>query len=164
MRPRDVFHDGPCTDRYASRVTDGRTRYLDRPKARRTAQQAAVHSALSRCGGFVSAQALHHRMRGEGHATGLTTVYRHLQRLAHAGDADVVMSATDGALYRICSSDGHHHHLVCRGCGLAVEIEGPEVEAWADETGRRHAFTDLDHRIEIFGLCRECAETDSAPR
>ena len=100
-------------------------------------------------------------MRREGHTTGLTTVYRHLQRLADSGDADVVMSAAEGALYRLCASDAHHHHLVCRRCGLAVEVDAPEVEAWAEETGQRHAFSDLNHRIEIFGLCRDCATSDA---
>ena len=39
-------------------------------------------------------------------------------------------SPTEGeSLYRACTPGQHHHHLICRGCGLTVEIEANEVEA-----------------------------------
>jgi len=58
---------------------------------------------------------------------------------------------------RVCSHDEHHHHLVCRHCGNAIEVEGPEVERWAARTGRDHGFIDVTHTLEILGTCPDCA-------
>jgi Fur family ferric uptake transcriptional regulator len=133
------------------------SRDLDRPAPpRATRQRAAIASALGAAGGFRSAQALHEHLRAAGDRVGLTTVYRTLQALADSGEVDVLRTADGEALYRRCASAAHHHHLVCRRCGRAVEVEGPDIEAWATATARRYRFTDVNHVAEIFGTCADC--------
>ena len=51
---------------------------------------------------------------------------------------------------------GHHHHLICRNCGLTVEIAADEVEAWAKRVAARHGFTQAAHVVDVFGLCENC--------
>ena len=47
----------------------------------------------------------------------------------HEDERVDMLRVDDGeARYRLCASDDHHHHLVCRECGRTVEIEGPAVE------------------------------------
>jgi Fur family ferric uptake transcriptional regulator len=87
----------------------------------------------------------------------LTTVYRHLQALSDAGHIDVLRTDGGEAVYRRCPTDEHHHHLVCRSCGRSVEVEGPEVEAWASAVAERHGFTAVSHTVEVFGTCAACA-------
>jgi Fur family ferric uptake transcriptional regulator len=122
-----------------------------------TRQQAAVLTALDAAGGFQSAQELYAALRRSDERVGLTTVYRTLQSLADAGDVDVLRSDAGEVVYRRCSSGSHHHHLVCRGCGRTVEVEGPEVEEWAARIARRHGFRDVTHTVEVFGRCRDCS-------
>lgn len=138
-------------------MSQPRTRPSGRGPGRTTWQRTAVRAALEGNDGFVSAQELHHQMRSAGDAVGLTTVYRQLHLLAEQGDADVVPTP-EGALYRLCRTDEHHHHLICRGCGRTVEVDGPDLEHWADEVGEAHGFSDLDHVIEFFGTCRACTD------
>ena len=57
---------------------------------------------------------------------------------------------------------GHHHHLLCRNCGKAVEVEAPAVETWAARTASEHGFTEVAHTVEIFGLCPECTAKKAA--
>ncbi|GGL17586.1 Fur family transcriptional regulator [Mangrovihabitans endophyticus] len=123
---------------------------------RSTRQRAAVHAVLSEVDGFHSAQDLHAILRERGERVGLTTVYRTLQGLADAGEIDVMRPPGGEALYRRCSQ-GHHHHLVCRTCGQAVEVAGPAVEAWADRVAAQHGFVEVSHTVEIFGTCPRCA-------
>jgi Fur family ferric uptake transcriptional regulator len=123
---------------------------------RNTRQRTAIAAALRDSAGFRSAQELHENLRASGQRVGLTTVYRALQDLAAAGEVDVLRSADGEARYRRCDSVEHHHHLVCRRCGRAVEVAGPDIEAWAAATARRYRFTDVDHVAEIFGTCAEC--------
>jgi Fur family ferric uptake transcriptional regulator len=115
-----------------------------------------VATALSRLDGFTSAQALHDVLRHEGEPVGLTTVYRHLQALAEAGEVDVLRTAEGESVYRACSGDDHHHHLVCRSCGATVEVTGPAVEAWAETIAAEHGYRDVSHTLEVFGTCSTC--------
>ena len=124
---------------------------------RNTWQRERVREALSDARGFVSAQALHATLREENTGIGLATVYRALSGLAASGDADSLQSPEGEALYRACSTEGHHHHLICRSCGLTVEIEAKDVEAWAQRTATLHGFTAAEHVVDIFGLCTPCA-------
>jgi Fur family ferric uptake transcriptional regulator len=68
----------------------------------------------------------------------------------------VLRTDSGESVYRRCATAEHHHHLVCRRCGTAVEIEGPAVETWAQKVAEANGFSDLSHTVEIFGLCREC--------
>ena len=127
-----------------------------RSSLRNTKQRSAVSAVLAEAEGFNSAQDLHAMLRERGERVGLTTVYRTLQGLADAGEIDVMRPPGGEHLYRRCSQ-GHHHHLVCRSCGRAVEVEGPAVETWADKVAAQHGFVDVSHTLEIFGTCPECA-------
>lgn len=125
-------------------------------RRRPTRQQAAVAAQLETLEDFTSAQELHARMRAAGDKVGLATVYRTLTVLAEDGEVDVLRTDDGEAVYRMCST-GHHHHLVCRGCGRTVEVEGPAVERWTEKVAAEHGFTDVAHTLEIFGRCAECS-------
>ncbi|PSK91339.1 Fur family zinc uptake regulator [Murinocardiopsis flavida] len=115
-----------------------------------------VRRALNDSSGFRSAQDLYADLRAEGSKIGLTTVYRALQALSDSGEIDVLRSTDGEAVYRACVTDTHHHHLVCRGCGKAVEVEGPAVEKWAENVAAQHGFHDVTHTVEVFGTCAAC--------
>ena len=123
---------------------------------RPTRQRSAVAAALAKQEGFASAQALHEVLRAKGESVGLTTVYRHLQALADAGDIDALRTDDGETVYRQCREEEHHHHLVCRTCGATVEVSGPAVETWADAVAAEHGYRDVSHTLEVFGTCADC--------
>lgn len=125
---------------------------------RSTWQGTAVNAVLEASTDFLSAQEVHAELRQRQHAVGLATVYRHLQALADAGEVDVLRTATGEATYRHCTPARHHHHLVCRVCRRTVEVEGPEVEAWAARVAAASGFRDVEHVVEILGTCPNCAK------
>lgn len=131
---------------------------------RTTWQRERVREALSDAQGFVSAQSLHARLRDENTGIGLATVYRALAGLAAAGDADALQSPEGENLYRACRSSGHHHHLICRSCGLTVEIGASEVEQWAHRAAAANGFSEAEHIVDIFGLCTPCAQARAKER
>ena len=122
---------------------------------RPTRQRRAVVDALASFDDFRSAQEIHELLGRRGEAVGLATVYRTLQRLAEAGDVDVLRTEDGEAVWRRCS-DSHHHHLVCRACGATVEVEGPTVERWTRAIAAEHGYADVSHSLEIFGTCGDC--------
>jgi Fur family transcriptional regulator, ferric uptake regulator len=127
------------------------------PQERSTRQKRALAAVLDTSEGFRSAQELHAELQARGENVALTTVYNQVRALADAGELDALRGDDGETRYRRCASDEHHHHLVCRRCGSAVEVEGPEVERWATETGDRHGFSDVTHTVEILGTCPDCA-------
>lgn len=126
------------------------------PARRQTRQRAAVAAALESLDDFRSAQEIHDDLRRSGEGVGLTTVYRALQALAADGLVDVIVRSDGEAVYRRCSSRGHHHHLVCRSCRAAIEVEAPSVEEWASRVAHQHGFTEVSHTVEVFGICPDC--------
>ena len=128
---------------------------------RNTWQREAVKEALDTSENFVSAQALHSTLRESGSPIGLATVYRALADLASDGDADSLQQEGE-SLYRACTPNSHHHHLICRNCGLTVEIEADAVEEWAQSVAAQHGFTRANHIVDVFGLCAACSALAAA--
>ncbi|MDR6413888.1 Fur family ferric uptake transcriptional regulator [Pseudarthrobacter sulfonivorans] len=127
-----------------------------------TKQRVAVSTALDELDDFVSTQELYRILQNKGVSVSLATAYRILQSLADDGLVDVLRNGEGEAVYRRCAVTGHHHHLLCRNCGKAVEVEAPAVETWAARTAAEHGYTEVAHTVEIFGLCPDCTALRAA--
>lgn len=125
-------------------------------RQRQTRQRTEIRDLLAGLEEFRSVQQLHDLLRARGSTVGLATVYRAMQALSDSGEVDVLLAADGEALYRLCERTAHHHHLVCRTCGTAVEIDGPSVERWAEAVASEHGFSDVAHTFELYGTCRSC--------
>lgn len=121
-----------------------------------TKQRSAVASMLDDEDVFRSAQDIFSRMRERGNGIGLATVYRTLQGMVEDGEVDVLRNDDGESVYRRCGT-GHHHHLVCRVCGRTVEVQDKPVERWASKVAADHRFTQVEHQVEVFGTCLDCA-------
>lgn len=128
-------------------------------KSRSTRQKTAVNRVLDDRDDFVSAQELFALLKERGEQVSLATVYRILQQQQQEGLVDVLNPDDGESLFRRCEAENHHHHLMCRRCGRAVEIEAPAVEAWAARTALEHGFTEVEHTVEIYGICPDCSRS-----
>lgn len=128
-----------------------------KPEVRNTKQRRIVTATLADLDDFMSAQDLHQLMLSRNESVSLATTYRILQSMAANNELDVIRTDEGELVYRRCEADHHHHHLLCRSCGKAVELEAPEVEEWAHAMAERYGFVDLNHTVEISGLCSVCA-------
>jgi Fur family ferric uptake transcriptional regulator len=128
------------------------------PDWRSTRQRNAVLRVLRESPGFVSARELHEALRAGGTAIGLTTVYRTLGTLERDGHVDIVRDRAGERLYRPRPADGHRHYLVCRRCGLSLAVEAGAVERWAETAAADTGFADIEHTVELTGVCGHCQE------
>ena len=85
-------------------------------RGRGTSRHTAVLDSLRGSDRFRTAQDIYSELRANGARIGLTTVYRHLQKLADDGTIHAVQTADRQIAYRLCSQMAHYH-LVCTGCG-----------------------------------------------
>jgi len=89
-------------------------------------------------------------------AIDLSHVRRTLRMLCDLGIAQPIR--LDGqTFYEHLHVDNHHDHLVCVRCGRIVEFLDAGIEARQRDTCQAHGFTPLMHKLEIRGVCRECA-------
>lgn len=128
---------------------------------RNTRQRRTVLEVLATLDDFHSAQDFHRIIVDRGGRVSLATVYRILQSLADSGDVDSVQDQEGQALYRKCAAQEHHHHLLCRNCGAAEDIEADVVEEWASSIGAALGYSDIEHTVELTGICSQCARHKS---
>lgn len=125
-------------------------------EARNTRQRRIIKATMEELGDFISAQDLHLTLANRKEQVSLATTYRVLQSLANAGEIDSVKGIEGETLYRHCQVKDHHHHLLCRRCGTAIELEAPALEDWALAMGKQHGFSELEHVVEVTGYCPDC--------
>lgn len=130
------------------------------PEFRNTKQRRTVVDVLRTLEEFHSAQELHRIIADRGGKVSLATVYRVLQSMAEGGDVDTVQDHEGQALYRTCQAEEHHHHLLCRHCGRAENIEADVVEKWASAIGASFGYSDIEHTIELTGICADCSRNN----
>lgn len=126
-------------------------------EVRNTKQRRAVAATLDTLEDFISAQDLHQLMVSKGESVSLATTYRILQSMLSAGEVESLKTEEGEAIYRRCESEHHHHHLLCRVCGAAVEFEVPLLEDWTLKIAGEHGYTEVNHTIEITGVCGSCS-------
>lgn len=92
-----------------------------------------------------------------------SSVYRNLAVLERARVVRRVVTDEEYGRYELAEDlTGHHHHLMCSSCGRVQDVEvPPELEGSLDRTldrlARRAGFADVDHRLDLIGLCGDCA-------
>ena len=120
-----------------------------------TQPRRAVIGALLEDEGHHSPAEVHERAKTHCPTVGLVTVYRTLELLADLGLVRRIHT-DDGCHGYANASHGHHHHLVCRQCGAAVEFEGCDLSALFEQIGRATGYCVDEHLLELVGLCPSC--------
>ncbi|HEU4318675.1 MAG TPA: transcriptional repressor [Acidimicrobiia bacterium] len=127
-------------------------------EVRYTKGRRAVVAALAAASGPMSAAEL-----ADVVDVPLSSLYRTLSVLEESGVVDHHLGAKGLTRYELAEwLAGHHHHLVCVGCGSVEDIEIPALqEESVRELVRQIAalasFHPSDHALEIEGTCVKCA-------
>jgi Fur family ferric uptake transcriptional regulator len=88
-------------------------------------------------------------------ATNPSTVYRALERLAHAGKISVSDMGSGAQVYESLHF-GRHHHLVCQNCGAVVQLEDEDVINFVESIQARTHYQIITNHLVLFGLCEFC--------
>ena len=121
-----------------------------------TRQRELIARAFFATNTHISAEALYRRVSGRHRRIGLVTVYRTLKLLKEAGLAHERQFGEGRALFEHASSERHHDHMICTHCGKITEFENCEIEELQEQVARRFGFTLQDHKLELYGRCKDC--------
>jgi Fur family ferric uptake transcriptional regulator len=119
-----------------------------------TAQRRALVGLIFARDRRFSADEILGEVQESGHAIGRATVFRTLELLTRIGYLGRVADGERPA-YAVCGT-GHHHHLVCSGCGQVVHVDGCPLDDLLRDLETRTGFRIRDHRVEMAGLCPDC--------
>ena len=94
-------------------------------------------------------------LRREVPQIGRATVYRGLNLLVETGVLCRVL-LEDGSLHYQLSHLGHHHHLICTGCGASQDLLGCDIDDMLRKKTGEYGFQMEGHRLEVYGRCDSC--------
>ena len=87
---------------------------------------------------------------------GYTTVYRTMKILMECGLARELDLADGITRYEHLFNHEHHDHMICMECGASIEFFNPQIESLQDAASEALGFKVRDHKLQIYGVCREC--------
>jgi Fur family ferric uptake transcriptional regulator len=132
---------------------------------RMTQGREAVMNALAGAKDHLSAEDIYMQVHPAYPAIGLTSIYRTLEVLVSTGLVYKFDFGDGRSRYEISEGprgEGHHHHLVCTGCGHIIDYADFIDEELAllkkTEAGlsKKYNFTIINHLIQFYGFCHKC--------
>jgi Fur family ferric uptake transcriptional regulator len=123
------------------------------PSGHSTKSSRLVHGALSDLERAISAQELYRLLHGQGADVGLASVYRALDGLVSAGQAERLRGESED-VYVLCPPQ-HHHHAICRDCGRTDILRSCSL-AQTEPTRSEHGFYIDAHQTVFYGRCPGC--------
>ena len=99
----------------------------------------------------------------KGAALAPSSAYRNLSVLEACGAVHRVSGADEFARFELAEDlTGHHHHLICEGCGSVADVTLPDGLEHALDVAEDHVATVTGfvadrHRVDLIGRCATCA-------
>ena len=112
----------------------------------------------------LSVEAIRRELKQQSERVGTATIYRTLDLLVESG---LVRAHDFGEGYKryepMPAPSADHEHLICQRCGRVVEFSNERLERMLPVLADEHGFQHRRHRLEIYGICRECRQRDLGP-
>lgn len=162
------FYDFDYNYQYGVRMKDSQNLYekewgllesflkqngLKSTEARRTVLRVFLEQ-----NGHVSASELYDKVKLEDPTIGSATVFRMVKLFESAAIAH--SSLFEDKVVRYEKSNDHHDHLVCIRCHKVIEFHSSKIEAIQEEVAAQSGFLIKRHRLEIYGICKECQKKE----
>jgi len=121
-----------------------------------TPQRHAVLEYLLTSMSHPTADEIYKALEGKFPNMSVATVYNNLRILREIGLVRELTYGDDSS--RFDSNMDDHYHIICEQCGKIVDFHYPtldEIESLAEKIS---GFDINDHRMELYGKCKECQE------
>jgi Fur family ferric uptake transcriptional regulator len=147
-----------------AKLLDSFRRYLTDHNLPVTQQRLAVAQILFFASDHVSAEDVQGRLARTGTAVGTATVYRTLDLLVKSGLAREHDFGEGFKRYEPSAAGQAHEHCICSSCGKVMEFSNDRLERMIALLAEEVAFRPHHHRLEIYGVCRECQQANPLAR
>ena len=138
--------------------------YLSDHNQPATQQRLAVAEAVFFADAHLSAEEVARRVARRGVRVGTATVYRALELLVQSGLA-IERDFGEGFKRFEPQAPGQtHEHCICSSCGKVIEFSNDRLERMIGLLAEEVAFRPQHHRLEVFGVCRDCQQANPLMR
>jgi len=121
-----------------------------------TRQRSLIIDTFLGSEGHASVEELWSKVRSADAKVSVATVYRTMKLLADSGLAEARNFGDGQTRYEASMGKHHHDHLICTNCGTIIEFENDRIEQLQDVIAKRHGFKVTSHKMELYGLCKNC--------
>lgn len=136
----------------------------------RTRQKAEILDLIGEKGDYhFTAADIAEMLRKKGSGTGMSTVYRMLDKLTEEGTLRrYVIDGSSAACYQIAKADQnacrHHFHLKCLNCGSLFHVDCELIDKLTKHIATDHGFT-VDHsKTVLYGYCEKCRSAENTEK
>ncbi len=119
------------------------------------ARRAGLEVLVSTGGEHLSAEDLAARVQAVHPDIHLSTVYRTLESFERVGLVSHVHLGHAPSTYHLAGQA--HHHAVCGGCGVVVEVPADVLDGAAERLRTELGFTLDPHHFALEGRCAACS-------
>jgi Fur family ferric uptake transcriptional regulator len=129
---------------------------LKKEKLKSTKHRNSILDVIVKAEQPVTVETIYLKLKEQGIAISLSTVYRVLEALLGRGLV-VKTSINDDskALFEINTME-HKHHLLCVKCRKMLPVEGCPLEDYVKALEEKLGFSIKGHKLEMFGYCQSC--------
>jgi Fur family transcriptional regulator, peroxide stress response regulator len=86
----------------------------------------------------------------------VATVYNNLRVLRENGLVRELTYGDSSSRFECNLSD--HYHIICESCGKIVDFHYPSLDEVESLAQKVTGFTVSHHRMEVYGVCKECQQ------
>jgi Fur family transcriptional regulator, ferric uptake regulator len=138
-------------------------RYLREHHQPVTRQRDLVAQVVFHSEDHLSVDAIRRQLRQHGAQVGTATVYRTLDLLVESGLVRAHQFGEGFKRYEAMATQAGHEHLICERCGKVAEFANERMERMLPILADEHGFQHRRHKVEIYGVCRDCRQRELGP-
>jgi Fur family peroxide stress response transcriptional regulator len=142
----------------ATDVEDRTGQMLAKLKARDfriTPQRLAVIRILAASDGHPSVETIYEKVKRSFPTTSLATIYKTVSLLKEI-DEVLELGFADGSSRYDGSRPYPHPHVICTRCRKIIDPDLSSLQDLTREVTAETGFQITTHRLDFFGICREC--------
>lgn len=120
-----------------------------------TPQRMAIVKILAHSKGHPNVEKIYNQLQDDFPTMSLATVYRNVMLLKSLGEV-LELGFPDGSNRYDGNKPYPHPHVICVKCKKVIDPDLSTLRDMAQEVADETGFRILTHRLDFFGICRDC--------
>jgi Fur family transcriptional regulator, peroxide stress response regulator len=120
-----------------------------------TPQRLAILRVLAASEGHPTVESIYEKVKIEFPTTSLATIYKTVSLLKEINEV-LELGFADGSNRYDGNRPFPHPHVICTKCKKIVDSEVRDLQEMIRQVARETGFQIFTHRLDFFGLCRNC--------
>ena len=121
-----------------------------------TSQRQQIVATFANIEKHITVEELYDILKRKNPSIGHATVFRTLKLMCDAKIARELDLGDRKTRYEHNYGQKHHDHLICVECGKLIEVVDFEIERLQQKLCKKFDFVPKEHKMQIFGSCRQC--------